>query len=93
MLFRSSALCASAVNRRSWGEGLHHVLDARTGRPTSDVVATWVIAGEALVADALATALFFVPPARLMPEFDFTFVRVNADGRIESACDLPGEMF
>jgi len=92
-LLGGSALCASAVNRRSWGEGLHHVLDARTGRPTSDVVATWVIAGEALVADALATALFFVPPARLMPEFDFTFVRVNADGRIESACDLPGEMF
>lgn len=27
------ALCASAINRRSWGSGLHHVLDARTGTP------------------------------------------------------------
>ena len=28
------ALCASATNRRAWGDGLHHVLDGRTGRPT-----------------------------------------------------------
>ncbi|WP_410971950.1 FAD:protein FMN transferase, partial [Salmonella sp. SAL4445] len=32
-----AALCASAVNRRSWpsatGSTLHHVLDARTGLP------------------------------------------------------------
>ncbi|MGB3375264.1 MAG: FAD:protein FMN transferase, partial [Microbacterium sp.] len=34
---RDRALCASAVNRRAWGDGLHHVLDARTGKP----VRTW----------------------------------------------------
>src|SRR5215207_5673107 len=38
------ALCASATNRRAWGDGLHHVLDGRTGRPTEDVIATWVVA-------------------------------------------------
>ena len=52
------ALCASAVSRRVWGAGLHHVLDARTGVPVRDVVATWVVADEAVTADGLATALF-----------------------------------
>ncbi len=37
------ALCGSATNRRAWGDGLHHVLDGRTGRPTNDIVATWVV--------------------------------------------------
>jgi len=87
------ALCASAVNRRAWGEGLHHVLDARTGRPTSDVVATWVVADEGIVADALATALFFVPAEHLAEHFDFAFVRMTTDGRLEHTADLPGEIF
>ena len=42
-----AALCGSAVDRRAWGDGLHHVVDARTGRPTQDVVATWVVAEHA----------------------------------------------
>lgn len=30
------ALCASGTTRRAWGDGLHHVLDARTGLPTRE---------------------------------------------------------
>ncbi len=39
----AGALCGSATNRRAWGTGLHHVVDARTGRPTHDVVAAWAL--------------------------------------------------
>ncbi len=39
-----AALCASATNRRAWGDGLHHVLDARTGEPVRTIAATWAIA-------------------------------------------------
>ena len=70
------ALCASAVNRRRWGRGLHHVIDGRTGRPTEDVLATWVIADRAAVADGVATALFFADPDRLTDRFDFRYVRI-----------------
>ena len=35
------AIAASAANRRAWGDGLHHVLDAVTGEPVRGVVATW----------------------------------------------------
>ncbi|HEY0217115.1 MAG TPA: FAD:protein FMN transferase [Cellulomonas sp.] len=37
------ALCGSATNRRAWGAGLHHVVDARTGSPTQDVIAAWAL--------------------------------------------------
>lgn len=87
------ALCASAVNRRAWGDGLHHVVDGRTGRPTHDVIATWAVAADAATADGLATALFFAPAARLRQAFDFSFVRLFADGRAEVSDNFDGEVF
>jgi thiamine biosynthesis lipoprotein len=90
---RGASLCASASNRRSWGEGLHHIIDATTGLPARRVIASWAIADSGLVADGLATALFFAEPARLAEEFDFDFVRMFADGRVESSSGLDGELF
>ncbi len=88
----SGALCASASNRRAW-PGAHHVLDAVTGRPTTRVVATWVTAPSALVADGLATALFFVGADRLKSGFEFEYVRMTASGTIESSPGFVGEVF
>lgn len=90
---QGQALCASAVNRRAWGDGLHHVLDARTGRPTAGVVATWVVADAAVTGDGLATALFFSGPERLAERFPFSFVRMFADGRAEVSQSFVGELF
>ncbi|PSH70403.1 hypothetical protein CU102_04885 [Phyllobacterium brassicacearum] len=90
---RNASLCASAINRRRWGVGLHHVLDGRTGAPVHDVLATWVVAGDTAAADGLATALFFVPASRLRPHFDFAFVRMFADGRAEVSDNFDGEVF
>lgn len=90
---RDAALCASAVDRRAWGDGLHHVLDARTGSPVRDVVATWVVAERAMVADGLATALFLADPDVLQGVAEHTYVRVHADGRVRYALGLPGEVF
>jgi len=88
------ALCGSATNRRAWGDGLHHVLDARTGRPTADVVATWVLVPQScMIADGLATAHFFAPPEALLEVFHHEFVRVHADGTVTWSPDLPGEVF
>jgi thiamine biosynthesis lipoprotein len=87
------ALCASATNRRTWGDGLHHVVDARTGRPTDDVVAAWVVAGSCMLADGLATAHFFAEPDVLMGRFEHQFVRMHADGRVMWSPDFPGEIF
>ncbi|MDM4761399.1 FAD:protein FMN transferase [Galbitalea sp. SE-J8] len=96
------AICASAGNRRRWGAGLHHVLDATTGLPAARVLATWAIAPTALVADGLATALFFADGGTLDRRLggalgEFAWVRVLAGGRLEASADLRdgsrGELF
>jgi thiamine biosynthesis lipoprotein len=87
------ALCASAVNRRMWGDGLHHLIDARSGVPAREVVATWVIADDTATADGLATALFFTEPRRLAEDFRFTYVRMFVDGRADTSPDFDGELF
>ena len=90
---RDQALCASAVNRRAWGDGLHHVLDGRTGRPVRTAVATWVLAGTTMLADALATALFFVPGAELQRAFDFSWLTVFSDGSAAHSAEFEGTLF
>lgn len=85
-----SAICASATNRRTWGGGMHHVIDARDGVPTGDVVATWAVSAETSTADGMATALFFADIDRDEP---VEWVRMHADGRAEWSADWPGEVF
>ena len=91
------AIAGSAVNRRAWspdaGRRLHHVLDSRTGRPVETVAATWVLADSAMLADALATALFFVGPEAPADAYPFEFVRMRTDGVADWSAGLPGEVF
>jgi thiamine biosynthesis lipoprotein len=87
------ALCASATNRRAWGDGLHHVIDGLTGRPVDSVVATWAMAPTAAEADAAATALFFVSPAEVRSATGAVGVRMFSTGRSERHRDFPGELF
>jgi thiamine biosynthesis lipoprotein len=93
----NGALCASAPGRRAWGTALtgdlHHILDGLTGRPTGTVAATWAIAPTGLLADGLATALFFASGETLAAEFDFKYVRMFPDSRVEHSPDFEGELF
>ncbi len=88
-----AALCASAINRRAWGEGLHHVLDARTGVPVRTIAATWAVASTAMQADAIATALFFDGGPQLAHTWGVEWVRMTTDGRVEWSPDCPAEIF
>lgn len=81
-LSSGGALCASATDKRAWGEGLHHVLDARSGEPTRDVLATWVMGSDAMVCDGLATALFFVDPALIERRWAVQWALLEASGRL-----------
>jgi thiamine biosynthesis lipoprotein len=87
------AFCASATNRRAWGGGLHHVLDAAIGLPVRGVLATWVLAPTALVADGLATALFLDPEPEFVTREALGFARMFDDGRVDASAHFPGELF
>jgi thiamine biosynthesis lipoprotein len=87
------ALCASATNRRAWGNGLHHVLDARTGEPVRTWAATWALAPEAMTADAAATALFFDGGPALAAAWGVEWVRMSTDGRVQRSPGCSAELF
>ncbi len=87
------AFCASSTTRRAWGEGLHHVLDPATGLPARGVIATWVLAPTALVADGIATALFFDPDPGFLAREAAAFARMFDDGTVDASTDFPGELF
>lgn len=79
------SLCASASNRRAW-HNWHHIIDAKTKRPVRDVRASWVIASTTLIADAVASLLFFVnDTTELLKTYDVKYVRLLADDTIETS--------
>jgi thiamine biosynthesis lipoprotein len=86
-----SSLCGSAINRRAWGEW-HHIINPKSGKPIQDIVATWVTADTTMLADGLATALFFVPPIALT-KWKFESVRLFANGKIEKTPGFVGELY
>ncbi|RYX79196.1 FAD:protein FMN transferase [bacterium] len=86
------SLCASASNRRVWGERMHHIFDPTTKQPTNAVRATWVVADDTMTADGIATALFFVDAEKLS-QWDFMYVRLLADGTVERSENFIGELY
>ena len=93
---RRGALAASGVSERAWGEGLHHVLDALTGLPVRDVLATWAVAGTCAQADGIATALFLTPPQQLAAaglRYDFVLERADATVLTSRTFPRTGELF
>lgn len=92
-----AALCASAINRRTWasatGAMLHHVLDARTGQPVRTIAAAWAVAADAMTADAAATALFFDGGPRFAHERGVEWVRMTTDGRVEWSPGCGADLF
>ena len=85
------AMAGSAVNRRTWGAGLHHIIDARTGAPATSVVASWAAAPDAGMADGLATAAFFVD-VETLGRFEGWTLALDQKFWAD-AYNFPGELF
>lgn len=91
-LLDNGSICGSAVNRRKWA-GLHHIMDPDTTSPVRDIIATWAMSDTALVADGMATALFFTKPAKLQSAFPFEYCLVRSDFSFDHSAHFPAEFF
>jgi FAD:protein FMN transferase len=89
----NEALAASGVTRRAWGPGVHHVLDGVTGLPSTGVLASWVIAPTAMVADGIATALLVMDPEPLAQAYDIEWVTMAQNGVVRHSDGFGGEIF
>jgi thiamine biosynthesis lipoprotein len=73
------AVCTSGdYERRSSNDNGHHILDPRGGSPANGVASVTVVAPNAMLADALATAAFVLGPQEGIRLFD----RLGVDGLI-----------
>ena len=88
----SGSICGSAGTRRKWGT-FTHIINPKTLESPRDIIAVWTTAKTALIADGLATCLFFVPPRSLPDAYEFEYVVLRAGGIAEKSEHFPGELF
>lgn len=89
---KNKSICGSAGTRRKWGE-FNHIMNPHTLKSTTEVVAVWVVADTTLVADCIATCLFFVKPETLRASFKFDYVLIREDKTISKSENFDGEIF
>jgi FAD:protein FMN transferase len=81
---KNQSICGSAGNRRAW-QGFHHII--------KNILATWAVADDGLIADALTTALFFTEPQSLCPHFNFEYLVLYKDQSVLKSPNFPAELF
>lgn len=86
------SICASSGNRRKWKE-FHHIFDAKTLKPSNKIIGSWVIAENALIADAIATCLFLIPAEKLLKYFNFEYLILNPDFTVQKSNGFKAELF
>lgn len=87
----NQSLCASAGSRRQW-QKYNHIFNPVKLESPSDVLATWVIAGNTMLADGLATALFFVKAEKLA-KFDFAYAILDKNMSLNYSKNFNAEVF
>lgn len=88
----NQSICGSATNRRKWGR-FHHVMNPNTLSSPEHIIALWVVAETGLLADALATCLFFTSPEVLLRDFQFEYAIIHSDFKLEKSPTFPAEFF
>jgi thiamine biosynthesis lipoprotein len=91
-ILANGSICGSAGNRRKWGD-FTHIINPKTLASPTNIVAVWVVADTALLADALVTCLFFVPASKLSVAYKFEYVIVYSDRSLEKSANFQGEIF
>ena len=88
----NESICASGGNKRKWAN-YHHIIDANRLSSPDKILATWVIAGEAIIADAVSTCLFLTSPEKLKENFNFEYLILYPDFSIDKSANFSAELF
>lgn len=88
----NKSLCGSAGNRRAWAD-YNHIIDPVSLGSPKHIKATWVVAESGLIADGLATALYFVSPDKLRTKYNFEYAIVNDDLSLDYSPQFPATFF
>ncbi|MBA3724324.1 MAG: FAD:protein FMN transferase [Candidatus Levybacteria bacterium] len=88
----NGSICGSAGNRRKWDQ-YNHILNPHTRTSPTDILSVWVLAKKTILADALATALYFTSADQLSEQFEFEYAMLYKDYSLRKSDTFPGEIF
>ncbi len=88
----NKSIAGSSGNRRKWAQ-YHHIIDPTNTKSPEHIAALWVVADSTMLADGLATALFFMTPEELLKEFDFEYCIVAADRTVKRSDNFPAVLY
>lgn len=86
------SICGSSGNRRAWST-YHHIIHPSKLVSPQHIQAVWVTAASGLVADGLATALYFASPEAFVEVFAFENAIVTTDGAIQKSDGFPATFY
>ncbi len=89
---RNQSICGSAGNRRAWAD-FHHIINPKTKSSPKHILAVWVVTDTTLLADGLATTLFFIDAAALNKHYRFEYALINNDLSLEYSKNFPADFF
>lgn len=87
----NGALCASAGGRRAWGK-YNHTIDPDSIESPTEIIATWVKADSAALADGLCTCFFMTDPSQYA-ELSFEYCLLNRAYKIKRSAGFTAELF
>jgi len=79
---KNKALAGSAGNRRKW-QRFNHIINPHTLTSPTNILAVWVVADTAMLADMMTTALYFAPSAELLESYTFEYLVMYEDASVE----------
>lgn len=89
---QNNSICGSAGNRRKWNE-FHHIINPHTLKSPTDILAVWVVAPTALIADAVSTALFLNPRIEVANTYLCEYLIMFVDNTIQKSKHFNAELF
>ncbi len=92
LALQNNSLCGSSGNRRQWGK-YHHILNPKSLSSPTNILSTWVQAEDCMVADGLATSLFFVDAEVLLKDFRFEYLCLYSDLSFQKSDGLSATLF
>lgn len=88
----NKSIAASSGNRRKWDK-YHHIFNPETLDSPKEILATWVIANDAITADGIATSLFLTDAKKLKKYYSFEYLIIYPDFHIEKSSNFKAEIF
>ncbi len=90
------AIAASSGNKRMWGDGLHHLINAKTKRPAKEVKAIFVIAPTGIEADVYATSIFcagFLEGIKLSKKLPVEILMISSENKMYQSKGFKAQLF